>query len=373
MNPQTETSSSTCANSACNGTISTQTTDPFIARLRATVDRVRTSGVSTDDVLTLTSLAHVFPGLFAAAYDHVGRYLWVSPTFATLTGLSATAVVGKRLVDLFPPAWTKERMTVIARTLALSRPIPTVEVYAGRRVEGVVLPAVSGSSHPIVTYVGRFGISLASATAETTSAHAAAVTQESSVSGMINDVDVPVMYLEEAHWGPLSVLSRRELEVLRLIAMGLDNAQIARKIFRTKRAVEWHISSLYRLLGRTQRTDLFRIGFVAGLPDIDEVHWDRMMLKVHDGRSHEHTADEQQSTHVVQVQDHTATHNGTHTPDHVAGEFPENTNGHTSGTEPNATLDADLDAGQDLADAHSKRRAVNLLRTKKAATDPSRP
>jgi DNA-binding CsgD family transcriptional regulator len=370
MNQQADTYSHAETNGTSTGTNGIQPADPFIARLRATVERVRHTGVSTDDVLALTSLAHVFPGLFAAAYDHTGRYLWVSPTFATLTGISPAAVVGKRLVDLFAPAWTKERMAVIARTLALSRPIPTVEVYAGRRVEGVSLPAVSGSPHPIVTYVGRFGISLASASAEVMSAHAAAIMHDGGVSGMTHDVDVPVMYLEEAHWGPLAVLSRRELEVLRLIAMGLDNAQIARKIFRTKRAVEWHISSLYRLLNRTQRTDLFRIGFVAGLPDIDEVHWERMMLKVHDGRSHDHTAD--------LTNDHTAEQHDLD--EHAAVESDDRGHNGSNGSHSGELADdssaavAASNAEVDTAptDTPGKPRAMNLLRAEKTATSPSR-
>jgi DNA-binding NarL/FixJ family response regulator len=54
---------------------------------------------------------------------------------------------------------------------------------------------------------------------------------------------------------PLSPLTPRELEVLRLLAQGLDNEAIAGRLVLTKRTVQNHISIIYDKLGVTSRTE----------------------------------------------------------------------------------------------------------------------
>ena len=54
---------------------------------------------------------------------------------------------------------------------------------------------------------------------------------------------------------PPSPLTPRELEVLRLLAQGLDNEAIAQRLVLTKRTVQNHISIIYDKLGVTSRTE----------------------------------------------------------------------------------------------------------------------
>ncbi len=54
---------------------------------------------------------------------------------------------------------------------------------------------------------------------------------------------------------PLSPLTPRELEVLRLLAQGLDNEAIAQRLVLTKRTVQNHISIIYDKLGVVSRTE----------------------------------------------------------------------------------------------------------------------
>jgi DNA-binding NarL/FixJ family response regulator len=54
---------------------------------------------------------------------------------------------------------------------------------------------------------------------------------------------------------PLSPLTPRELEVLRLLASGLDNEAIADRLVLTKRTVQNHITIIYDKLGVTSRTE----------------------------------------------------------------------------------------------------------------------
>jgi non-specific serine/threonine protein kinase len=55
-----------------------------------------------------------------------------------------------------------------------------------------------------------------------------------------------------------SGLSAREAEVLRLVATGLTNAQVAENLFLSSRTVGWHLASIYRKLGLHSRTEATR-------------------------------------------------------------------------------------------------------------------
>jgi DNA-binding CsgD family transcriptional regulator len=238
--------------------------------MRAAQMRLASSALRQDEIALFTCIAEIFPGVFAAAFDAAGRYVWTSRSYAGILGIDAASLSGKSITALFPPAWARERIGVISRALHERTLLSTTEIFRGKRVEGAIIPVLDAHPSPIVMYAGRFGLDL-------TRPSDAPVTQL-----------VPLQ-LEEADWGPLSVLSRRELEVLRLIAAGLDNASIAKSIHRTKRAVEWHIKNLYSGLGCEQRTDLYRLGAQAGLPEIDDAHWDRMVAKVAMAREHVET------------------------------------------------------------------------------------
>ena len=48
-------------------------------------------------------------------------------------------------------------------------------------------------------------------------------------------------------------LSEREIEVLRLLADGLSNREIARKLFVTVGTVKWHLHNIYGKLGVRSR------------------------------------------------------------------------------------------------------------------------
>ena len=74
--------------------------------------------------------------------------------------------------------------------------------------------------------------------------------------------------------GPLADLTRRELQVLKMIGDGHSAASIADQLFRSKRTIQWHRASLGRKLGVTNRVKLAQIAYAAGLPefDVDQVY-----------------------------------------------------------------------------------------------------
>jgi ATP/maltotriose-dependent transcriptional regulator MalT len=53
-------------------------------------------------------------------------------------------------------------------------------------------------------------------------------------------------------------LSAREVEVLRLVASGMTNAEVAKDLFLSSRTVDWHMGSVYRKLGFHSRTEATR-------------------------------------------------------------------------------------------------------------------
>lgn len=64
---------------------------------------------------------------------------------------------------------------------------------------------------------------------------------------------------------PLDELTPREIDVLRLLAQGLDNAAIARRLCLTTRTVQNHVSAIYSKLGVASRTEAALCAIRSGL------------------------------------------------------------------------------------------------------------
>jgi len=63
----------------------------------------------------------------------------------------------------------------------------------------------------------------------------------------------------------VNLLSPRELEVLKLVAAGLTNAQVAQELFLSPRTVNTHLTSIYHKLGVSSRTVAARLAVEHGL------------------------------------------------------------------------------------------------------------
>jgi DNA-binding NarL/FixJ family response regulator len=60
-------------------------------------------------------------------------------------------------------------------------------------------------------------------------------------------------------------LTRRELEILRLLVEGHSNAQLARMLWVTEQTVKFHLSNVYRKIGVSNRTEASRWAQLHGL------------------------------------------------------------------------------------------------------------
>jgi NarL family two-component system response regulator YdfI len=61
------------------------------------------------------------------------------------------------------------------------------------------------------------------------------------------------------------ILSPREIEILRMIAEGLGNKEIASKLSISDHTVKFHISSIFAKLGATNRAEAVTLGIRQGL------------------------------------------------------------------------------------------------------------
>jgi DNA-binding NarL/FixJ family response regulator len=65
-------------------------------------------------------------------------------------------------------------------------------------------------------------------------------------------------------------LTRRELEILRLVAEGHSNAHLAKMLWVTEQTVKFHLSNIYRKLDVSNRTEASRWAQVQGLLSTSE-------------------------------------------------------------------------------------------------------
>jgi two-component system response regulator NreC len=70
-----------------------------------------------------------------------------------------------------------------------------------------------------------------------------------------------------AHPGPPDDLTQREVEILRLIALGHTNVEIAQQLYLSVRTVESHRAHVQQKLGRSSRAELVRYALDHGLVD----------------------------------------------------------------------------------------------------------
>ena len=177
--------------------------------------------------------------------DTSGTIEFANPVAARIMGVDAGAAAGRPMKDFFSQELVAERLGLIRDAANSGRPITVEGMVKGRMMRSVLRPMVSPGQPPRVLVVSRL-------------AATAGPAQEGVVQARANES------------GALASLTARELEILKLIGIGLSTAEIAKKLGRSVKTVEWHRVSLGDKLGVTNRVELARIAIAAGLVSLDE-------------------------------------------------------------------------------------------------------
>jgi DNA-binding CsgD family transcriptional regulator len=179
--------------------------------------------------------------------DTAGTIEFANPTAARIMGVEPGAAAGRPMRDFFSQEVVTERLGLIRDAANSGRPIIVDGMIKGRLMRSVLRPMVSPGQPPRVLVVSRLA-----------AAAGPAVAGENIVQARAHES------------GALASLTAREMEILKLIGVGLSTADIAKKLGRSVKTVEWHRVSLGDKLGVTNRVELARIAIAAGLVSVDE-------------------------------------------------------------------------------------------------------
>ncbi len=161
---------------------------------------------------------------------------------------SRISIVDRPLSEFFGENHARERLEHIQQALATGKPIVMEELRRGRQLHCVIRPIPNGNMPPKSVLYCAYLSSVAAP----------------AVNGF------PVIRAKHNDSGKLADLTAREMEILRLIGLGLSTQDIAKHLGRSVKTIEWHRVSLGEKLGVVNRVEIARIAIAAGLVGVDE-------------------------------------------------------------------------------------------------------
>lgn len=175
-----------------------------------------------------------------------GIVQWANQTVISASGKPREEIINAPVTSLYPAPYVQERMRLVLETAATGRPIVCEGLTRGLFRRTTFRPFRSTDGAPDrVLIVCR--------------------PHPQDAEPAPPGSDPPVRRAVYDDLGPLAVLTDRELELLDLIGRGLSTAQIAARLGRSAKTVEWHRVSLGEKLHATNRVELARIALNAGL------------------------------------------------------------------------------------------------------------
>jgi DNA-binding NarL/FixJ family response regulator len=183
-------------------------------------------------------------------YDTDCRLVYLNVPAARLAGRSREELLGLLRDEVLSPQTAGERNAIVQRVLDSGCPIVVREVLGGIR----------WSTHVQALPEAVFGQKLAM------------VVQRAVVNaGWVGEERCETIDAQTGDYGPLARLSKRELEVLRMLGEGLSTRAIAGRLKRSEKTVKSHRLALGRKLNISSRVMLARTAIWAGLcPLVEE-------------------------------------------------------------------------------------------------------
>lgn len=162
-------------------------------------------------------------------------------------------VTGRSLGELLPGEIGLERLGMISRVAGNGRPILMIEMVRGRWSR-TVIRRLCVLPRPVVLVLHCLGWNK----------------REQPRPDEFERYDVIEPRSHDA--GVLACLTRREMEVLALIGEGLSTQEIAARLGRTPKTVEWHRSALGRKLNLGTKIELAQLAIASGLTSETVAH-----------------------------------------------------------------------------------------------------
>lgn len=185
------------------------------------------------------------PGLGVGLMSPDGTILFTNETAVRMFGGGTVEEhTGRSLADLYPREWAEEKIALLRRVAETDERLLIRYIWEGKRVEAQYqrIPAETGEEPRILVTIRE---------------------------GVTEDALIPegfeVVKIDTSNFGPLSVLTPRELEVLALIGQGKSAKEIAEVLKCSPRTVERHRDSMGKKLHKRDRVNLALIAQAAGL------------------------------------------------------------------------------------------------------------
>lgn len=183
-------------------------------------------------------------GVGIVAIDHDGRIVHSNePAARVYTRTSAAKVIGRTLRDVLPKKAADERLAIAQQVITTGQPAAVYDLWSG-----VALRAAVRRYEPCAKSPKPTAVAIVRREAE--------VGEGITAPGDEAAPSVRVVCTVEWDLGPFKTLSGRELEVLSLNGEGFSNAQIAERMHRTVKTVEFHRGTISQKTGIDNRVKL---------------------------------------------------------------------------------------------------------------------
>ena len=184
-------------------------------------------------------------GCYVLVVDGEGQLHFLNEAGAHWLGITSAAAGGCSLAGVLPYQVANERVEHVRRVLRTGQPLVVDGIIRGEGLRAVLRPLQE--EQPPALRVLMVSRPLASLGAD---------------SGQ--HLPGELIQARENDLGPLTHLTPREIDVLTLIASGLTTTEIARRLNRSVKTVQWHRASLGNKLRVKNRVELTLIALRAG-------------------------------------------------------------------------------------------------------------
>lgn len=192
-------------------------------------------------------------GLCALARDEEFRIVWCNNEYARKLRTIPDTLIGTRPIDVLPPKLAHDRQARFTTVIREGRMVSFYQLWCGYRWHTRVWPLDPEA-------FGRPGLFILM--------HKAVDPPEAEL-----NPDRPVILSPVNDLGELSVLTRRELEVLYFLASGMTVNEIASELFRSPKTIGRHAENIHRKMGYASRAELVLDATRRGLVAFTSEEW----------------------------------------------------------------------------------------------------